>query len=59
MAIKELDLLLGVRDDRAVAFDAETGEELAGYGQLQEAFDEAQERIRELQAKLRKSGERK
>ncbi len=66
VAIKELGLLLGVRDDRAVAFDAETGEELAGYAgleeqksQLQGAYDEAQQRIRELEQKLRKLGERK
>ncbi len=58
-AIKELGLLLGIRDDRAVAFDAETGEELAGYGQLQEAYEEAQRRIRELEEKVKKLPEQK
>jgi Uma2 family endonuclease len=65
VALKKLGLLLGVRDDRAVAYDAETGEELAGYGQLedrnaqlQEAYEEARQRIRDLEQKLKKLGDR-
>jgi Uma2 family endonuclease len=57
VAIKDLGLLLGLRDNWAICFDAETGEELAGYAKLQDAYDEAQQRIRELEKKLRKKGD--
>jgi hypothetical protein len=59
IALGELGLLLGVRDDRVVCFDAETGNEIAAYAQLQEAYDEAQQQIHELEEKLRKLSDRK
>jgi Uma2 family endonuclease len=55
VAINDLGLLLGMRDDRAVCFDADSGEEMAGYQGLQQAYDEAQQRIRELEEKLRRA----
>jgi Uma2 family endonuclease len=66
LLLKPLGLLLGVEDDLAVCYDAVTGERLGDYGverearlAAEQARQAADERIRELEAELRRlRGER-
>jgi Uma2 family endonuclease len=49
-------LLLGLQDERAVCWDADSGEEIGGLTATAQALREAQARIRELEAQLRRNG---
>ena len=44
LLIRPLGLWLGVEDQRAVCYDADTGERLGDYGEITEAYQAAEQR---------------
>jgi colicin import membrane protein len=56
--IEELGLWLGLKDNRVVCYDADTGEELGDYTHEQQARQAAEQRIQELEAEVRRLRER-
>src|SRR5205807_2667823 len=56
VVIEELGLRLGLKDNRVVCWDAETGEELGDYAQEQQARQAAEQQARE-QAQARQAAE--
>jgi Uma2 family endonuclease len=56
LLLEPVRLLLGLKDERAVYWDADTEEEIAGLTATAQALREAQARIRELEAQLRRNG---
>jgi hypothetical protein len=52
--IKCLDFRIGLKDNRVVCWDAETDEELGNYSQVDQAKREAEERVKELEAEVRR-----
>lgn len=56
LLLEPVHLLLGLRDGRAACWDADSGEEIGGLTATAQALHEAQARIRELEAQLRRNG---
>ena len=56
LLLEPVRLLLGLKDERAVCWDADSGEEIGDLTAMAQALHEAQARIRELEAKLRRNG---
>jgi Uma2 family endonuclease len=54
LAIKPLGLWLGLEDNRAVCYDLDTDERLGGYEEVRQAREAAEQRVRELEAELRR-----
>jgi Uma2 family endonuclease len=52
--LKPLGLWLAVEDQLAVCYDADTDERLGDYGQVDQARADAERRVRELEAELRR-----
>lgn len=54
LPLKSLGLLLAVEDCRAVCYDAETGERIGGYEEVDLARRAAKQRVLDLEAELRR-----
>jgi Uma2 family endonuclease len=52
--LKPLGLWLAVEEQRAVCYDADPGERLGDFGEERRAREEAERRVRELEAELRR-----
>ncbi len=55
LLLEPVRLWLGLRDERAVCWDADTGEEIGDLTATTQALREAQARIRELESRLRRN----
>lgn len=62
LLLEPVRLLMGLREERVICWDADTGEEISDYGHLAQerraeraALAEARARIRELEARMRNS----
>jgi Uma2 family endonuclease len=56
LLLEPVRLLLGLRDERAACWDVDTGEVIGDLMATAQALREAQDRIRELEAQLRRKG---
>lgn len=56
LLIAPVRLLLGLRDERAVCWDADSGEEIGDSTAMDQALREAQARIRALESQLHRNG---
>jgi Uma2 family endonuclease len=54
LLLKPLGLWLGLEEELAVCYDADTGERLRDYSEEQQAREAAEQRVRELEAELRR-----
>jgi colicin import membrane protein len=54
LRLKPLGLWLAIEDQRAVCYDADTGERIPGYEEMAAGRQAAEQRIRELEAELRR-----
>jgi Uma2 family endonuclease len=54
LLLKPLGLWLALEDEQAVCYDADTGERLGDYAQVCQAQKAAEQRVRELEAELRR-----
>jgi Uma2 family endonuclease len=54
LLLRELGLRLGLRDDQVVCYDAATDAELGDYTQVSGALENAEQRLRELEAEVRR-----
>jgi colicin import membrane protein len=56
LLLEPVRLLMGLREERVVCWDADTGEEIRDFTQMAQALADAMARIRELEASGRSSG---
>ena len=56
LLLEPVSLLMGLRDERVVCWDANTGKEVPDFAQMAQALADAQARIRELEARGRNGG---
>jgi Uma2 family endonuclease len=57
LLLEPVHLLMGLREQRVVCWDADTGEEIPDYSQMAQALADAQARIRELERRGRNGGQ--